>query len=150
MKSNFLVLSAEAKCLDVKNGLKQTYWNGWFLALSTYQRKRDWILSSFLVYKNDIALDSLVIILLATYDLNIFNNIQGIYVAVDLIFECDKWLQKERDLEKSLLPLVSVKYINEDILYEGSEKLTLNFCIKILFWSYMSYSFWYLLPNFRI
>ena len=115
MKSNFLVLSAEAKCLDVKNGLKQTYWNGWFLALSTYQRKRDWNLSSFLVYKNDIALDSLVIILLATYDLNIFNNIQGIYVAVDLIFECDKCLQKERDLEKSLLPLVSVNYKNEDI-----------------------------------
>ena len=72
-------------------------------------------MSSFLVYKNDIALDSLVIILLATYDLNIFNNIQGIYVAVDLIFECDKWLQKERDPEKSLLPLVSVNYINEDI-----------------------------------
>ena len=72
-------------------------------------------MSSFLVYKNDIALDSLVIILLATYDLNIFNNIQGIYVAVDLIFECDKWLQKERDLEKSLLPLVSLNYINEDI-----------------------------------
>ena len=72
-------------------------------------------MSSFLVYKNDIALDSLVIILLATYDLNIFNNIQGIYVAVDLIFECDKWLQKERDLEKSLLPLVSVNYKNEDI-----------------------------------
>ena len=72
-------------------------------------------MSTFLVYKNDIALDSLVIILLATYDLNIFNNIQGIYVAVDLIFECDKWLQKERDLEKSLLPLVSVNYINEDI-----------------------------------
>ena len=72
-------------------------------------------MSSFLVYKNDIALDSLVIILLATYDLNIFNNIQGIYVAVDLIFECDKWLQKERDLEKSLLTLVSVNHINEDI-----------------------------------
>ena len=72
-------------------------------------------MSTFLVYKNDIALDSLVIILLATYDLNIFNNIQGIYVAVDLIFECDKWLQKERDLEKSLLPLVSVNYINEDV-----------------------------------